>query len=42
MAKCDVCGNFDESYRQEMGYPKIRIIAFKTINQIVIITGTHH
>ena len=22
MAYCDVCGNFDESYREEMGYPK--------------------
>ena len=21
-AYCDVCGNFDETYRQEMGYPK--------------------
>ena len=22
MSYCDVCGNFDESYRQEMEYPK--------------------
>ena len=22
MAYCDNCGNFDESHRQEMGYPK--------------------
>ena len=22
MAYCDVCGNFDEEYREEMGYPK--------------------
>ena len=21
-AKCDRCGNFDEEYREEMGYPK--------------------
>ena len=24
MAYCDVCGNFDEEYRKEMGYPKDR------------------
>ena len=22
MAYCDVCGNFDETHRQDMGYPK--------------------
>jgi len=22
MAYCDVCGNFDEEHREEMGYPK--------------------
>ena len=38
-AKCDVCANFDENYRQEMEFPKLQIIAFKIINPIFITIG---
>ena len=41
-ARCDVCGNFDEEFRKEMEYPKDSDTAYKIINLIAIIIGTHH
>ena len=41
MAYCDVCGNFDESYRKRWSTPKIPITVYKTINPIAITIGIH-
>ena len=37
MAYCDRCGNFDESHREAMEYPKDA--RFKITNQIYITIG---
>ena len=39
MAYCDVCGNFDEGYRQEMEYPKTGSILYRITNLICTTTG---
>ena len=39
MAYCDRCGNFDESHREEMEYPKDGQIVYRTTNLIATTIG---